>query len=59
MQKSNTLGYVKKKKRNKAVYANGKSERAREKERDRAHAIFAVATLRIPISLVHDTQLRD
>jgi hypothetical protein len=57
MQKSNTLGYVEK--RNKVVYANGKSERARERERDRTHAIFAVATVRIPISLVHDTQLRD
>jgi prophage tail gpP-like protein len=52
-------------KRNKVVYANDTSERAiqrereRERERERTHAIFAVATVRIPISLVHDTRLRD
>jgi hypothetical protein len=48
-------------KRNKVVYANDTSERAIEIEieRERTHAIFAVATVRIPISLVQDTQLRD
>jgi len=43
------------------MYANDTSGRAiqRERERERTHAIFAVATVRIPISQVHDTQLRD
>jgi len=48
-------------KKNKVVYANDTNERAiqRERERERTQAIFAVATVRISISLVHDTQLRD
>jgi hypothetical protein len=50
-------------KRNKVVYANDTSERAiergREREGERTHAIFAVATVRIPISQFQDTQLRD